>query len=62
MVERARARGELVADVEPDAVVLALVSPLLLVPLLFHRTLTADDVERHVELVTAATTRRAADR
>ena len=55
VVERARGRGELVADVDADAVVLALVSPLLLVPLLFHRTLTADEVERHADLVIAAT-------
>jgi AcrR family transcriptional regulator len=55
VVERARARGELVAGVDADAVVLALVSPLLLVPLLFHRTLTADEVTRHVDLVIGAT-------
>ena len=55
VVERARSRGELVADVDADAVVLALVSPLLVVPLLFHRTLTADEVERHARVVIAAT-------
>ncbi len=55
VVERARDRGELVADVDADAVVVALVSPLLLVPLLFHRALTTDEVERHAHLVIAAT-------
>jgi AcrR family transcriptional regulator len=55
VVERARLRGELARDLDADAVVLALVSPLLLVPLLFHRALTADEVERHVGLVVDAT-------
>jgi AcrR family transcriptional regulator len=55
VVERARERGELVAEVDPDAVVIALVSPLLLVPLLFHRALTTGEVQRHADLVVAAT-------
>ena len=55
VVERARERGELAVAVDADAVVLALVSPLLLVPLLFHRTLTTGEVERHAGLVIAAT-------
>jgi AcrR family transcriptional regulator len=57
-VERARARGELADGVDADAVLLTLGSPLLLVPLLFRRTITSREVEGVVDLVVRATVRR----
>jgi AcrR family transcriptional regulator len=56
MIERARSRGELRDDVDADTVLLALASPLLVVPLLFHGTLTATQVRRIADLVHAGTT------
>ena len=53
MVERARARGELRADVDADTVLLALASPLLTIPLVFHRTPTRTEVSRLADLVVA---------
>ena len=58
VVERARARGELVDDVDADTVLLTLVSPLVLVPLLFRLTLTAGEVRRIAALVVDATSAR----
>jgi AcrR family transcriptional regulator len=55
VVERARARGELVDGVDADTVLLTLVSPLVLVPLLFRLPLTAGDVRRIAALVVDAT-------
>jgi AcrR family transcriptional regulator len=57
MVERARKRGEVRADVDKDAVLYALTSPLLVIPLLFHRTPTTDEVRDIVALVHAGSTR-----
>ncbi|HVX19079.1 MAG TPA: TetR/AcrR family transcriptional regulator C-terminal ligand-binding domain-containing protein [Acidimicrobiales bacterium] len=54
VVERARSRGDLAPDLDADAVVLALASPLVLVPLLFHRALRADEVVRHADLIVCA--------
>ena len=53
MVERARARREVRADVDTDAVLLALASPLVVIPLLFHRAPTDAEVGRLVEIVHA---------
>jgi hypothetical protein len=44
----------LAPDLDADAVVLALASPLVLVPLLFHRALRADEVVRHADLIVCA--------
>jgi AcrR family transcriptional regulator len=55
VVERARARGELRADLDADSVILTWVAPLVLVPLLFHRRLGRGELDRHVELLLAAT-------
>lgn len=55
VVERARTRGELRDGVDADAVLLALSSPLLMVPLVFHRSLSDDEVRRHADLVLAGT-------
>jgi len=55
VIERARSRGELRDGIDADAVILTLVSPLLLVPLLFHRKLTPTEIRRHTNLITAAT-------
>ena len=57
VVERARERGELADGVDPDTVLLALVSPLVLVPLLFRQPLTAGDVAGIAALVVGATSR-----
>lgn len=56
-VARARARGELADGVDADAVLLTLGSPLLLVPLLFRRTITPREVDGVVALVLRATAR-----
>ena len=53
MVERARGRGEVRPDVEADAVLYSLASPLLVIPLVFHRTPTPDEVRNIVGLVHA---------
>jgi AcrR family transcriptional regulator len=55
VIERARARGELRAGVDADAIVMALASPLLVVPLVFHRALTAAEIRAHVDLLLAGT-------
>jgi AcrR family transcriptional regulator len=55
LVRRAQARGEAAADADPDAVLLALASPLLLVPLLYRGPLTAGDVDRIAALVLRGT-------
>jgi AcrR family transcriptional regulator len=56
MVTRARARGEIADGVDDDAVLLALVSPLVLQPLLFRRTMPAREVRALADLVVRATT------
>lgn len=53
MVDRSRRRGEVRADVDADAVLLSLASPLLLIPLLFHRTPTPAEVRHIADLVHA---------
>jgi AcrR family transcriptional regulator len=53
MVERARARNEVRADVDADAVLLALASPLVVIPLLFHRALTDAELEHLIDVVYA---------
>jgi AcrR family transcriptional regulator len=55
MLERAQARGEAAADLDPDAVLLTLLSPLLLVPLLYRRDLTRRELDGVVALVLRAT-------
>jgi AcrR family transcriptional regulator len=55
VIERARERGELRDGLDADTIILTLVSPLLLVPLLFHRRLTRGEVRRHADLIVAAT-------
>lgn len=55
MVERARERGEVRADVDADTVLLTLSSPLLVLPLLFRQTPSAAEVRRLADLVVAAT-------
>jgi AcrR family transcriptional regulator len=55
LVERGRARGEVRADVDADTVMLMIASPLLMVPLLFHRRLTRTEVARIADLAIAAT-------
>ena len=57
LVERARGRGELADGVDADAVLLALGSPLLLVPLLFRRRISTREVDHVVTLVLRATAR-----
>ena len=46
-------RGELDAGVDPDTVVMALASPMLVTPLLFHRAVGAGAVRRLADLVAA---------
>lgn len=58
LVERARGRGELTDGVDADAVLLALGSPLLLVPLLFRRRISTREVDRAVAPVLRATARQ----
>lgn len=53
MVDRARARGELRPDVDADTVLLTVASPLLVIPLLFHRTVTPAELRRIAALVHA---------
>jgi AcrR family transcriptional regulator len=60
MVERARARNEVRADVDADAVLLALASPLVVVPLLFHRAPTDTEIERLIDVVYAGSVDAAA--
>ena len=55
MVQRAVGRGEVRADVDADTVLLMVASPLLMVPLLFHRRLTRTEVARIADLAVAAT-------
>ena len=55
VIERARTRGELREGVDADAVVSALVSPLVLVPLLYRRPLSRRQVDAIVSLVVDAT-------
>jgi hypothetical protein len=56
MVERARTRGELRRNVDADTVLLTLASPLLTIPLLFHRAPSPDEVRRIADTVYAGTT------
>jgi AcrR family transcriptional regulator len=56
MVARARARGEIADGVDDDAVLLALVSPLVLQPLLFRRTMPTREVRALADLVVRAST------
>jgi len=58
MVDRARARGEVRADVDTDAVLLTLTPPLLVLPLLMRLTPSAADVAHIADLVIAGTTGR----
>jgi AcrR family transcriptional regulator len=53
MVERARARNEVRADADADAVLLALAAPLVVIPLLFHRTPTDAEVAQLIDVVYA---------
>jgi AcrR family transcriptional regulator len=53
MVERARVRSEVRADVDADAVLLALASPLVVIPLLFHRAPTDAEVAQLIDVVYA---------
>jgi AcrR family transcriptional regulator len=55
VVERARSRSEVRADIDADAVLLTLTAPFLVVPLLLRRTPTDDEVAQIVDLVLAAT-------
>jgi AcrR family transcriptional regulator len=55
MLERAQARGEAAPGLDADAVLLALLSPLLLVPLLYRRALTRRELDGIVDLVLRAT-------
>ena len=50
MVDRARERGEVRADVDADTVLLSLASPLLVIPLIFHRKPTRAEVDRIADL------------
>jgi hypothetical protein len=54
LVRRAQVRGEAAADLDPDTVLLAIASPLVVVPLLFRGTLTDGDVDRLADLVLRA--------
>lgn len=56
MLGRARSRGEIADEIDDDAVLLALVSPLVLQPLLFRRTMPAHEVHALADLVVRATT------
>jgi AcrR family transcriptional regulator len=58
MLERARDRGELVADVDADAVLLTLTSPLLVVPLLYRRPVSERELAGVVDIVLSASRRR----
>jgi AcrR family transcriptional regulator len=58
LVERARDRGEVRAGVDSDTVLLSLASPLLVMPLLFHRTPTPTEVRRIADLVYAGSVNR----
>lgn len=58
MVARACARGEVAPDLDPDTVLLALASPLLLVPLLFRRSVSRREVEHLVTFLLKATSVR----
>ena len=57
LAERARGRGELADGVDADAMLLALGSPLLLVPLLFRRRVRDEELEHVISLVLRATSR-----
>ena len=56
IVERAQARGEVAGEVDPDALLLLLASPLLLVPLLYRRALTTVELDGLEALLLRATT------
>lgn len=58
IVERARARREVRDDIDVDAVLLTLSSPLLLLPLLYRYSPSDEDVRRVADLVIAATLTR----
>ena len=58
MVERARGRGEVRADVDADTILYALASPLLSIPLVFHRRPTRTEVTRLADLVIAGSASR----
>jgi len=58
IVERARERGEVPPTVDADAVIIALASPLLTIPLLLHRPPTRREVDGLCQLVLAGTARR----
>ena len=51
MLARARDRGEVAPDLDADTILLTLVSPLVVVPLLLRRRLSADEIDAVVELV-----------
>lgn len=55
MLERSRARGEVAADVDADAVLLTLASPLLVVPLLYRRPVGRRELAGVVDVVLRAT-------
>jgi AcrR family transcriptional regulator len=57
MIERAQGRGEVPADLDVDTTILALVAPLVVVPLLFRMELTPANVDALVDLLLRATTR-----
>src|SRR4051794_2877679 len=58
LVDRARQRGDVRADVDPDTVLLSLASPLLVIPLLFHRKPSAAEARRIADLVYAGSVNR----
>jgi len=60
IVERAIERGEVVGDVDPDAVVALVISPLLVVTLFERRTPSARDARELARLVLRATATKAA--
>jgi AcrR family transcriptional regulator len=55
IVERGQRRGEVAAEVDADAVLLLLASPLLLVPLLYRRRLGTAELDRLEDLLLRAT-------
>jgi AcrR family transcriptional regulator len=57
VIERAQQRGELRDGLDADSILLLLASPLVLVPLLFRMDLNDDDLDRHADLIVAATRR-----
>jgi AcrR family transcriptional regulator len=57
MATRAGARGELADGVDVDATLLVLASPLVVVPLLYRRSVGEDELEQVISLVLRATSR-----